>query len=1090
MNPIKVLFCLTFLAVPLFAAEQTLLLRQPSISEHHLAFAYAGDIWICDRSGKNPRRLTTHIATEGGPKLSPDGRWVAFTANYDNNVDVYLISVDGGQPKRITWHSAGDTANGWTPDGKKIVFTSRREMGTGRSSQVYTVSSNGGYPDKMMEAIVAEGAWSPNGKRFAYRPHRASFAGRSGWRQYRGGTATPIWIINPKSQKVEKVPNDGVNDMNPMWLGKKLYLISDRNDGACNLFAYDKGQLTQLTKETVWDVRNADAHGDTIVYEVGGHLKSLNVASGEIEEIVVSIKPDLPQLRPSWKNAVPNIQAGVLSPTGKRALITARGDVFTVPIKNGTTRNLTHSDGVREMGALWSPKGDKIAYITDKGSVHRLAIVNQNGGDPTIYELGDIAYYTLLNWGGDGKRIIYQDNHLNLYAILADSGERTLIAKDQRRGALNVAMSKDGRWLAYTTIGANHFSKIMVHDFENGKNTAITDGLSAADWPAFSPDGAYLYFTASTNSGPTSVFLDMSTQERPIRMGIYAVVLQADGKSPLLPKSDEEEVKKDKVEDADEAEGKDKDTSKDKDKKEEKKGGIDLDGIKTRIVALPIAERNYDSLAVGHDGALYYMERRQPGGTREPPGGQRGAGNNLYRFDFKDKKAVKVKATIGFSLSADGKSILLRGRGGATVAKVGKKLDAKALDMADVKIYVNPVREWAQIFDETWRMERDYFYDSAMHNLDWQGVYDRYKPLLAHVGRREDLNWLMVQMIAEMQVGHNSVGGGDVHRETPVNVGLLGADLRVEKGFYRVTKIYTGEKWNPFLKAPLAAVGIGVSEGNYIVSINGQPLSGNDNIYAYLQGTVGKQVTLGINTEAKSEGAKEVVVEPIGFDFPLRNWNWIEENRKYVEKKTNGKVGYVYLPDTAGGGFTFFNRMFFAQVDKQALIIDERRNGGGQAANYITDILSRKYLGSWKDRDGLVFDTPGGAIYGPKVMLIDQDAGSGGDFLPYSFRYMGLGTLIGTTTWGGLIGIQANPGLIDGGRVSVPYFRFYTPEGEWRIENEGVAPDLEVELEPADVNKGIDTQLERAITEVMAQLKDYKPVKLKEAPPMPSKPGQ
>ncbi|UTW56958.1 PD40 domain-containing protein [Kordiimonas sp. SCSIO 12610] len=1080
------------LGQPSFGTDETLLLRQPDISKNNIAFVYAGDLWIADRNGKNPKRLTSHAANETGPKFSPNGREIAFTANYDGNTDVYVISIDGGQPKRLTYHPGADTANGWTPDGKEVVFASRREVKSGRSNQIYHISTDGGYPTKMMDALAYEGVWSPNGERFAYRPHRQAYFGASGWRQYRGGATPPIWIYSPKDGALEKIPHDLVNDTNPMWLKDTVYFISDRADGAMNIHGYNtkNKKLSQLTKETVWDVRSAGAFGDHILFETGGHLKELNVRSGRIKDIDVKINPDLPQLRPQWKDASRTVQSIALSPTGKRALLSARGDVFTVPVKEGSTRNLTKSDGIREGSALWSPKGGEIAYISDEGMKHTLVIAPQTGiGKVRKLSLGDKGYFNLLEWSAKANRIIYSDNHLGLFAIDLASGERTQIAKMKRRAAMSVSLSKDGEWLAYTAPRTNFFDDVMLYSFESGETTALTDGMVHAGSPAFSKDGQYLYFTGSTNSGPSqSVWLDLSTQERPLRRGIYAAVLHDDGRSPLLPEAGDEIDRAKKS--SDEV---DEDDSADENTEETKKApSIHVEGITNRIIALPVAERSYDSLEVAKDGGLFFIERIQPGISNEPPSSPRGAVHKLMRFDFKSKKASRVFDLVqNYTMSADGKTLLVQGANNRLMfGKASKQISGKPLRLTDVRMFVDPRKEWTQIFNDVWRMEAEYFYDPNMHGLDWQAVYDRFKPLVAHVGRREDLNTLMIEMIAEMQVGHNRIFGGDTHRERPVNVGLLGADLRIENGQYRIKDIYSGENWNPFLVAPLSAPGVDANIGDYIVAVNGRTLSGTDNIFSFFADTVGKQVTLTLSENTDGDETRDVVVEPIRNDGQLRNWRWIEDNRKYVEEKTDGRVGYVYVPNTAGGGFTYFNRMFFAQFDKEAVIIDERSNGGGQAANYITDILSREYLAGWKDRDAILFDTPGVATYGPKAMLIDQDAGSGGDFLPYSFQRMGLGKLIGTRTWGGLIGISANPQLIDGGVVTVPYFRFFTPDGEWRIENEGAVPDIEVELFPVDVNAGKDAQLDRAIDEMLNDLKTYKPIRLKKAPAYPTELGK
>lgn len=1098
-------------AQPVCAAEaaQTMLLRQPAVSRDHLAFVYAGDIWLTDRAGQHPVQLTTHPASEFSPQFSPDGKWLAFSANYDNNTDVYVVSVEGGQPRRLTWHPGQDIVRGWSADGKRILFSSAREVANNRSNQLYEISIDGGFEKKVMEAVAYEGSWSADGKHLAYRPYRQAYVANAGWRQHRGGSTPPIWIIDPASNAVEKVPHENATDSNPIWVQDEVYFISDRSDGAANLFSYNRKTkaVRQVTKETVWDVRNANAYGQSVVYEAGGILKELDTASGKVKDIPVNITAQAQQARPQWKDASKTITSAQLSPTGKRVLLTARGDVFTVPVKDGSTRNLTETSGVREKDALWSPDGNRIAYISDAGMQHTLVIRDQDGLEkPQSHSLGKKGYYKLLGWSPDNKTIVYQDYHLNLYAIALDKGSSTVIDSSLRRQDFHIAFSADSRWLAYTVAGENHFSQIRLHDFTTGKNATLTDGLSHADSPVFAAKD-YLYFTASVNSGPTQVGLDMSTQERPLRSGLFVAVLAADGKSPLLPREGDEGGKKDadKKDGDGDSEKKDgakkddgKDAAKSKDGKDADKKAkpvkpvrIDLDGLQQRIVALPVAERNYDSLTVAADGALFYLEHRQAGSSTEPPEVERKDDAELYRFNFEDRKAKSLKQGIaGYDMSADGKKLLLQyGKGMLQVADAKENLDIKPVDVSQVRMLVNPREEWEQIFNETWWMEKEFFYDPNLHGLNWDAVYARYHPLVKSVQRREDLNDLLVEMIGELQVGHNRVGGGDVYSERPASVGLLGADFSLEKNHYRIKTLYRGDRWNPFLPAPLAVPGLGIKEGDYIMAINGKALDAGKNIYALLENTVGKQVTLTVSSDVAGKG-RNVVVLPIANESGLRQWQWIENNRQYVQKKTNGRVAYVYLPNTADEGFQYFNRMFFAQVDKQAVIIDERRNGGGQAANYVTDVLSRPYLSSWKDRDGLIYDTPGGAIYGPKAMLIDQDAGSGGDFLPYAFKRLKLGPLVGKRTWGGLIGISANPNLIDGGSLVVPFFRFFTPDGEWHVENEGVAPDIDVELEPGAVNQGVDTQLDAAIANVLQRLQGYKDILQKTAPAFPLQIGK
>ncbi len=1079
------------------------LLREPAISATHLAFVQGGDLWVADRQGRSPRRLTSHAAAEFGPRFSPDGRLIAFSAAYEGNTDVYVIPVEGGSPRRLTWHPAADVVSGWSPDGRQVLFASPRAVPNGRSNQLYEVPVEGGFERQLMEAQAFEGRWSPDGRHLAFRPWRAGHAGTSGWRLHRGGSTPPIWILEPATQRwsqVPRLPQGRHSDIAPVWAGEELVFISDRDGVAANLWAFHTRTqaLRQLTQEKVWDVRAVDALGADLVYEVAGQIKTLRIDGSGAATLDIALQVDGPQTRPQFKDASRSMGSARLSPSGRRVLVGARGEVFTLPVKDGTPRNLSNSSGVREKDAFWSPDGLQLAYVSDApGRRHQLVLRDAQGLKPARdHLLPADDYFSLLAWSPDGRRLLLQDQRLNLFAFDLQAPQAGLqrIATQPRRSGFAPAFSPDGRYLAYTLRGANHLSQIQVHDFQFGRSQALAGADSAlvhAENPVFSRKGDLLFFTASTNAGPSRVGLDMSTQERPLRAGIYAAVLRADGASPLAPRSGDEEAAKP----APAAE-----PAKPGAKPEPKPPAappatrIDFEGLAQRLVPLPLPERNHQGLEVAHDGALWFIDRRQPGAQRDAPEAAGTPTADLYRFDFESRQAKLLRAGVAdYGLSGDGKKLLLElGRGRLEVGDASEKIDAKPVDTAGLRARIDPREEWRQIFDETWWMQKAFFYDPALHGIDWDAVYRRYRPMVEQLTTREALNELLVDLIAELQVGHNRVGGGDVHQEPQVPVGLLGADFGFEQGRWRIQRIHTGDAWNPFLKAPLAVPGAQAREGEFLLAVNGQALEGQRNLYELLAHQVGQQVTLSLAADAQGrQGLRQIVVQPASLanEVALRQWSWVEGNRRRVQEASGGRIAYVYLPDTGAGGYQFFNRMFFAQSDKEALIVDDRRNGGGQAANYITELLARPHLAGWKDRDGLVYNTPGSAIHGPKAMLIDQDAGSGGDFLPYAFKRLGLGPLIGQRTWGGLIGISANPPLIDGGQLVVPFFRFFTPEGEWRIENEGVAPDLEVVQDPAAVNAGRDPQLEAAIESVSQRLKDWTPISGQRVP-APARLGQ
>lgn len=1060
------------LSAQALALNETRLLEQPDISTQHIAFVHGGDIWLANRDGSDPRQLTSHPASETKPLFSPDGQWLAFSADYHGNDDVYVISINGGPAKRLTWHPSHDLVTDWSGDAERIFFTSNRAALNTRSAQLFSVSVSGGEPQKYMEAVVAEGKFAADGETLAYRPNRLPNNEIAGWRLHRGGSTPPVWLLNKEAEEFTELPRANASHHHPFWLNDQLYLVSDRDDVAANLYRYNGQTLEQLTQFSDWDISSANGHGDTVVFAKGGYLHLFKPANGEQQRLQLQLAAPAPQLEPDWVDASQMITHYDLSRTGKRVALTARGDIFSVAVEHGPTRNLTTTDGEREYTGVWHPDGDRIAFIQDDNQQTIVIAPHDGIGEAKRYSLPSDSYYNLLAWSPDGQRIALSDNHINLFLFDTASGELEKIHSGERRWDQQVAFSPDGQFIAFNALNALGFSKVFLFDIRTEKKHALTEGMSFASNPVFSND--YLFFTASVNAGPAVSWLDLSAQERPIRMGIYALSLRNDVPSPIAPRLSDEEAPHEE-EAAQETE-------------ETNAFAIDLEGLQQRISALPVGEQFYQQLAIAADGSLYYTIQPQDG-IKTPSGGPNQM--TLMRYDFEKREAAQVTAGIaGYDLSGDGKQLLtFSAPSTLAVGPAAEKFEGKPLALNQVKSFVDPRQEWQQIFDDVWRMQKEYFYAENMHGINWQAVYDKYAALLPHVKRRSDLNTVLVGMISELQVGHNNVGGGDVFRGESDNVGLLGAEFNSMGDHYQISTIYRGDPWSPDLHAPLAAPGLALSEGDFILAVNGQPITTQRALHAYFVGTAGQAVTLTIADDESGQNAREVTVTPTANDSQLKQWHWIQRNQRYVDEQSDGQIAYVYLPNTTDAGYYFFNRMFFPQANKPALLIDERRNGGGQAANYITELLARPHLSGWYERDAAVWTTPGAAIHGPKTMLIDQDAGSGGDFLPWSFAYLDLGTTIGTRTWGGLIGISHNPDLIDGGRLTVPFFRFFTPEAEWAVENEGVAPDIEVILNPLEVNAGRDPQLERGVRETLRQLQSTPPRNYRQAPALPTELG-
>jgi tricorn protease len=1062
---------LGFLCAALAFAEPPLLLQKPAVSRTQIVFSYAGDLWTVPRAGGEARQLTSAPGTETAPAFSPDGATIAFTGEYDGNVDIFTVPAVGGVPKRLTWHPGADTVLGWSPDGKRLLFRSQRDSYS-RFGRLFTMpAEGGGLPEAVPLPMGEEGAWSPDGKLLAYVPLPRAF---DAWKRYRGGRTTPLWIADPAtSAVVAKVPRENSNDFSPVWAADgKVYFLSDRG-GPVTIYAYDTRtkQVARVLANTGLDVKSMSGGPGVIVYEQFGSLNLLDLKSGKAQPVSVRIAADLPRVRPTFEKAAPAIQAARLSPTGARALVEARGEILTIPAEKGDPRNLTNTPGVAERDPAWSPDGRRIAYFSDESGEYALHLREQSGMGDVIKIALPQGFYYAPQWSPDSRKIAFTDQALNLWYIDLEKRAPVKVdtdTYDHPERDLGPVWAPDSRWLAYAKMMKNHLRAVFVYSIEDAKTHQVTDGMSDARYPQFDKNGEVLYFTASTDSGPTQGWLDMSSMGRFVSRSVYVVVLRKDLPSPLAPESDEE-----KIEDAGKAATeKPDDKDKEKDKKAVGPMRIDFDNIGQRILALPIPARNYGGLIAGKAGALFVEERPAVPG----PGPYQAI---IHKYDAKTRKTEKFLDGVRlFEVSANGEKMLFRKgeawsvAGTAAVPKPGEppKPGEGTLKMDALEVRVDPRAEWSQMYREVWRLERDFFYDPNLHGVNLKETQARYEPYLETLGSRQDLNYLFSEMLGELSVGHLYVAGGAMPDVKRVRGGLLGCDFKIENGRYRFARVYNGENWNPDLKAPLTQPGVNVGAGEYLLSVNGREVRATDNVYSFFEGTAGKSVLLRVGPDAGGANAREVTVVPVENEFGLRNLAWIEDNRRKVDQLSKGRLAYVYLPNTSTAGYSNFNRYYFAQTGREGAVIDERFNGGGAAADYIVDYMSRRVMNWFTTRYGDDFSTPTAGVFGPKAMIVNEFAGSGGDLMPWLFRKMKLGPLVGTRTCGGLVGIFGFPPLVDGGRVTAPDLAFFNLDGEWEIENHGVAPDIEVEMEPEAWHAGRDPQLEKAVELVMADL--------------------
>ena len=1088
--------------------DPTKLLRAPAISATHIAFAYANNIWVVDRAGGNARRLTSFQGTTSNPHFSPDGRMLAFTGDYAGNTDVYTVPSEGGEPKRLTWHPGGDTVQGWTPDGKAIVFASgRASWAPSGAPRFWTVPAEGGVEEPMPLPRAFQGKISPDGSKIAYRMNNTWDEER---RNYKGGKNRPVWIVDLKTYDLVSPPWTDSHDKDPVWIGETVYFLSDR-DGVHNVWSYEakSRKLTQLTKFTDFDVKTLNSGAGQLVFEQAGQVHTADPKSGRSQVVNIRAVGDFPWMMPRWEDVTGRMTNIALSPTGKRVVVEARGEVFTIPAEKGDVRNLTASAGSAERAPAWSPDGKFVSYFSDKSGEYKLVLEEQDGlKPPREITLPKANFYYTPSWSPDSKKLLYTDTNLNVWVMDVERGSPKIVGNDPwmvPERTLHPTWSPDSKYVAFASRLNSLYRAIFVANVETGEKIQITDGLADAMYPVWDASGKYLWFLASTDFALASQWLDMTSYGREETFGLYFAVLKKGEPSPLLPESDEDAGipagpprpggGRGQAAAADATSGNDGQAQPPARPRTPVTVQIDADGLQQRIISVPgVSARRYSELTAGAPGMVFYLEA----------GSGAGGGTTLHRYRLTDRRSATFMAGVAeYDVSADGRKLLYRTGGGGGRGRGGEGGTAGLFLVdadrnppqagqgrlnATLRMYLEPRAEFAQIFNEGWRHQRDYLYVTNAHGSDWPKMKTMYGALLPHVNHRADLNYLLDNMGAEIAVGHSYVRGGDMPSVPQSPGGLLGADLAVENSRYKIAKIYDNESWNPDLRAPLAAPGVDVSVGDYIVAVNGIELRAPDNIYRLLDGTANRQTVLAVNSKPALEGARQVTVIPVASEQGLRTRAWVEHNRRLVDKLSNGKLAYVYVPNTGQPGFTSFNRYYFAQQHKQGAIIDERFNGGGSAADYIIEILDRDFDGYFNNVAGerMPFTSPSAGIWGPKVMIINEMAGSGGDLMPYMFKRRGVGPLVGKRTWGGLVHTADTPAFVDGGSMIAPRGGFIDRDGKWAVENEGVAPDIDVENWPKEVIAGKDPQLERAVEEAMRLLKANPPKRMTTEPAPPT----
>src|SRR5882724_10335925 len=1076
-----------FLVLSTAAFAQTKLLRFPDIHGDRVAFTYGGDIWTAPATGGSAIRLTAHPGVEVFAKFSPDGKWIAFTGQYDGDEQVYVIPSTGGVPRQLTFYPAkgpltprwgyDNQVYGWSKDGTHVFFRSLRDSWTLPIARLYSVSVEGGPAEALPMPEAGSGDYSPDGAQMVYSPQSRDFRSE---KRYGGGEANVLYTFDLKANTTKRITEGPRATRDPMWIGDTIYYDSDR-DGHFNIYAYNvgSGKTAQVTRSKLWDVRwPSSDHDGRIIYEMDGELQILDAKSGKTTPISITVPDDGLARRPSRVSAANNIESYELSPKGERALFSARGDIFTAPIEKGPTRNLTHSSGAHDKWPSWSPDGSQVAFISDMSGEEELYIVPQDGSKPpTQLTTGGQAMRYQPDWSADGKRIAFSDKDGKVFVVTVADKKMTEIVKSPRNQIRDYTWSPSANYLAFSmSVKGSGFASLYIWNAADNKVSRVTDDMFNAGSPVWDPQGNYLYFASQREFAPqiSNIEFNYATNKD---VYLYAMALRKDVKHPFPAESDEVAVAKPKDESA--AEKKDGEGEKPAEAKPAappaaKAMTIDFDGISSRVARVPIGADNYGGIAakpgfsIYSTGPAFYYGLQ---GDRPP---------QLKIFSLKDRKETTLIDDFGggFAISRDGSKILTRtaqGFGLYDATPQGDK-SRKPVSIAGLVVDRVPAEEWNQIFNEVWRRYRDWFYVPNMHGYDWVALREQYRPLLQYVAHRSDLNYLISEMISELTVQHAYIEGGDFQIPPRPRVGLPGARFELDRaaGRYRISKIFEGENEEDIYRSPLTEIGVNVKVGDYVLAIDGDELKPNDDPYRMLRNKADNPVSLTVNSKPTMEGSRVVSYRPITDEGNLIYLDWVTRNRKRVEEATGGRVGYIHIPDMGANGIREFIKWYYPQIDKEALIVDVRANGGGNVSRMLIERLRRKVLGiNYARTDDMGTTYPDGVFMGPMAALLDQNSASDGDIFPWMFREAGLGPLIGKRSWGGVVGISNRGGLIDGGNVFVPGSALANNKGQWIIEGYGVDPDIDVENDPQSVIAGHDPQLERSITELMAKIKDH-----------------